>query len=71
LEDITIVALPNCFLQDIYHPTANDAIFTAGRNAPPRGEEFRVGLSFNRLKKTARRRVQNIPLHPDTFCRDE
>ena len=71
LEDITIVALPNGFLQDIYNPTANDTIFIAGRNAPSRGEEFRVRLSFNRLKEKAKWRVQNIKLSPNEFLWDE
>ncbi len=71
LNDITIAALPNGFLQDIYNPTAHDTIFIAGRNAPSRGEEFRVRLSFNRLKEKAKWRVQNIKLHPNEFHWDE
>lgn len=67
LNDITIAALPNGFLQDIYNPSAHDTIFMAGRNAPSRDEEFRVRLSFNRLKEKARWRVQNIKLHPAEF----
>jgi hypothetical protein len=67
LLNITIAALPNGFLQDIYNPTAHDTIFIAGRNAPSRGEEFRVRLSFNRLKEKAKWRVQNIKLHPNEF----
>jgi len=71
LEDITIAALPNGFLQDLYNPTANDTIFIAGRNAPSRGEEFRVRLSFSRLKEKANWRVQTIKLHPIEFHWEE
>ena len=71
LKDITIAALPNGFLQNIYNPTAYDTIFIAGRNAPSRGEEFRVRLSFNRLKEKAKWRVQYIELYPDEFQWDE
>ncbi|MDR3268357.1 MAG: SfiI family type II restriction endonuclease [Tannerella sp.] len=71
LEDITIAALPNGFLQNRYNPTAHDTIFIAGRNAPSRGEEFRVRLSFNKLKTKAKWRVQNIKLFPDEFVWDE
>jgi hypothetical protein len=71
LEDITIAALPNGFLQDFYNPTAEDTIFIAGRNAPTRGEEFRVRLSFSRLKEKANWRVQTINLHPAEFHFDE
>ena len=71
LEDITIAALPNGFLQSIYNPSVHDTIFIAGRNAPSRGEEFRVRLSFNKLKAKANWRVQNIKLHPTEFEWDE
>ena len=71
LEDITIVALPNGFLQNKYNPNANDTIFIAGRNAPSRGEEFRVRLSFFKLKEKAKWRVQTIKLSPTVFIWDE
>jgi len=71
LEDITIAALPNGFLQEFYNPTMDNTIFIAGRNAPSRGEEFRVRLSFNRLKEKAKWRVQNIKLSPNEFLWDE
>ncbi len=44
-----------------------DTIWIAGRNAPSRGEVFRVRLSFSRLKAKAAWRVQKIPLSPDDF----
>lgn len=71
LNDITIAALPNGFLQNIYNPTAQDTIFVAGRNAPTRDEEFRVRLSFSRLKAKAKWRVQNIQMSPNEFHWDE
>ena len=71
LNDITVAALPNGFLQNIYNPTAYDTIFIAGRNAPSRGEEFRVRLSFNRLKEKSKWRVQNINMYPDDFHWDD
>ncbi|MDR0711297.1 MAG: BglI family type II restriction endonuclease [Prevotellaceae bacterium] len=71
LEDITVVALPNGFLQDIYNPTAYDTIFIAGRNAPTRGEEFRVRLSFDKLKQKAKWRVQTVKLLPAQYEWDE
>jgi len=54
-------------LQDKYNPNAADTIWIAGRNAPTRGEDFRVRLSFHRLKVKASWRVQKIPMSPDKF----
>jgi len=62
LESITIAALPNGMLQDTYNPSVEDTIFLAGRDAPTRGEDFRVRLSFSKLKKKANWRVQRIDL---------
>lgn len=60
LISITAVALPNGILQDRYNPSAEDTIWLAGRNAPQRGEKFRVRISLPRLKQKARWRVQEI-----------
>lgn len=60
LKTITIASLPNGMLQSRYNPNANDTIFIAGRNAPSRGEEFRVRLSFSRLTNKSLWRVQKI-----------
>jgi len=68
LDSITIAALPNGYLQGIYNPDARDTIWIAGRNAPSRGEEFRVRLSFARLKHKATWRVQEIPMPPGLFA---
>ncbi|MFZ5821733.1 MAG: SfiI family type II restriction endonuclease [Chloroflexota bacterium] len=67
LKSITVAAVPNGMLQDRYNPTVKDTIWIAGRNAPTLGEEFRVRLSFHRLKEKANWRVQHIPVLPDEF----
>jgi len=67
LRSITVAALPNGMLQDRYNQSAQDTIWIAGRNAPSLGEEFRVRLSFSRLKAKANWRIQNIPLPPNEF----
>jgi len=60
LKQLTLAAIPNGILQDSYNPNAQDTIWIAGRNAPSRGEEFRVRLSFPRLKLKAAWRIQTI-----------
>jgi hypothetical protein len=60
LNGLTLVAVPNGKLQDIYNPDHEDTIFIAGRNAPSRDEPFRVRLSFSRLESKARWRVQRF-----------
>lgn len=67
LSSVTIAALPNGLLQKRYNPSPQDTIWLAGRNAPSRGEEFRVRLSFDKLKKKANWRVQKIPIPPRSF----
>ncbi len=67
LKSITVAAVPNGMLQDRYNPSVQDTIWIAGRNAPTLGEEFRVRLSFSRLKQKANWRVQKISLTPDEF----
>ena len=70
LKSITLAALPNGMMQQRYNPTTQDTIWIAGRNAPTLGEEFRVRLSFHRLKEKANWRVQHIPLGKETFVWD-
>ena len=65
LHRITIAALPSGYLQDRYNPSPEDTIWRAGRNAPSRGEPFRVRLVFAALKRKASWRVQYIPLPPN------
>lgn len=67
LKSITVAAVPNGLLQERYNPSSQDTIWIAGRNAPSRGEAFRVRLSFHRLKTKAGWRVQKIPVPPYNF----
>jgi hypothetical protein len=60
LKEVTIAAIPNGRLQDKYNPNVNDGIWLAGRNAPTLGEDFRVRLSFAKLKQKASWRVQTV-----------
>ncbi len=57
---LTLAAVPNGILQDVYNPSSADTIWLVGRNAPSRGEDFRVRLSFPSLKKRMRWRVQRV-----------
>lgn len=65
LKSITLAAVPNGKLQSRYNPNYEDTIFIAGRNAPTRGESFRVRLSFSRLSDKAPWRIQQF-----TFAED-
>jgi hypothetical protein len=65
LREITVAALPCGLLQDRYNPNPQDTIWRAGRNAPTRGEPFRVRVVFDKLKKKMKWRVQTIPVPPD------
>ncbi len=60
LEEITVSVIPNGRLQDRYNPTHDDNIWLAGRNAPTLGEDFRVRLSYHKLKEKSNWRVQKI-----------
>ena len=60
LENIVLACIPNGKLQDLYNPTPNDTIWLAGRNAPSRGEEFRVRLDYRKLQAKAEWRVQRV-----------
>ena len=60
LREVTIAAIPNGRLQDKYNPTLDDGIWLAGRNAPTLGEDFRVRVSFSKLKSKAAWRVQML-----------
>lgn len=66
LESISVLCLPSGLLQERYNPNAHDTIWLAGRNAPSRGEAFRVRISLPRLKQKAAWRVQRIRLLPNT-----
>ena len=60
LTEVTLAAMPNGKLQERYNPTIDDGVWLAGRNAPTLGEDFRVRISFDRLKEKASWRVQTI-----------
>lgn len=62
LDSISVLCLPNGLLQERYNPTAAATIWRAGRNAPTRGEAFRVRVSLTALKGKANWRVQSIPV---------
>lgn len=62
LRKIIVACIPNGMLQDEYNPTVEDTIWLAGRDAPTLGEDFRVRLSFPRLRKKAEWRVRDIDL---------
>ncbi len=65
LKEVTIAAIPNGKLQGIYNPDVDDGIWLAGRNAPSLGEDFRVRVSFSRLKNKAPWRVQTLMYNQD------
>ena len=64
LESVSLICLPNGLLQDRYNPSADDTFWLAGRNAPSRGEAFRVRIGLSRLKSKAAWRVQTLRLNP-------
>ena len=64
LMSITIACLPNGMLQGRYNPHPDDSFWLAGRNAPSRGEAFRVRIGLRHLKAKANWRVQRVPVTP-------
>ena len=60
LQRIVVACIPNGRLQARYNPTARDTIWLAGRDAPTRGEDFRVRLSYGRLRDKAPWRVREV-----------
>lgn len=64
LIQLTLAAIPNGRLQKKYNPSSDDSIWIVGRNAPTRGEDFRVRLSFNRLSMKTAWRVQRLTYDP-------
>ncbi|MYC94855.1 MAG: hypothetical protein F4X14_07775 [Caldilineaceae bacterium SB0661_bin_32] len=53
LERIIVTCIPNRVLQNQYNPDASDGIRLAGRNAPTRGEDFRVRMGYRKLRSKA------------------
>lgn len=64
LKQVTLAAIPSGKLQDQYNPDHSDTIWSAGRNAPTRGEDFRVRLNFRALKNKKSWRVQSFTYDP-------
>ncbi len=62
LRRIIVACIPNGLLQQRYNPTEDDTIWLAGRNAPTLGEDFRVRLSYAKLRAKADWRVQEVEL---------
>lgn len=62
LREIVLLCLPNGALQDFYNPSAKDSFWLAGRNAPSRGEDFRVRVGINRLAEKAAWRVRRLDI---------
>lgn len=72
LESVSLICLPSGLLQERYNPPAADTFWLAGRNAPTRGEAFRVRIGLSRLKSKAAWRVQTLRLNPEVdFAWDE
>ena len=62
LKDIVACCVPNGLLQDRYNPDPYNGFWSVGRNAPSRGEDFRVRVNFSKLKEKANWRVQKIEI---------
>lgn len=60
LSRIVVCCIPSGELQDLYNPSAEDTIWLAGRDAPSLGEDFRVRISYQKLKAKADWRVQIV-----------
>ena len=65
LLHVIVACIPNGRLQRRYNPSADDTIWLAGRNAPTRGEDFRVRLNYRRLREKAAWRVREIPIETE------
>ncbi|MCY3821580.1 MAG: SfiI family type II restriction endonuclease [Gammaproteobacteria bacterium] len=62
LRKIIVACIPNGMLQERYNPSVEDNIWLAGRNAPTLGEDFRVRLSYSKLREKSAWRVREIDL---------
>jgi hypothetical protein len=60
LLSATLICLPNGLLQEKYNPDVEHGFWRVGRNAPTRGEDFRVRVSFQALANLAPWRVQKL-----------
>lgn len=68
LKSIIACCVPNGLLQDRYNPSPEESFWRTGRNAPSRGEDFRVRVSFNELKRMANWRVQRLSIDTEKQC---
>lgn len=62
LHRIILACIPNGKLQAVYNPDETQTIWRAGRNAPSRGEDFRVRLVYDQLSALASWRVKTLEL---------
>lgn len=62
IRKIILACIPSGRLQDRYNPDSNDTIWLMGRDSPQRGEDFRIRVSFDKLRNKAAWRVYEIPL---------
>lgn len=60
LVRVRIACIPSGDLQDRYNPSCTDTIWLKGPDAPSRGEDFRVRLSYDKLRRKAAWRVQGV-----------
>ncbi|MBQ6132240.1 MAG: BglI family type II restriction endonuclease [Selenomonadaceae bacterium] len=60
LKNIIVFCIPSGELQAEYNPNEYKGFWRAGRNAPSRGEEFRVRVKLSELKEFADWRVVKI-----------
>ena len=60
LHRIIVSCIPNGKLQNRYNPHTRDTIWRVGRDAPSRGEDFRVRLNYQSLREKAHWRVVEI-----------
>lgn len=68
LLSATLFCLPNGRLQARYNPDAGHGFWRAGRDAPTRGEDFRVRVSFKALGALAPWRVQKLDYDATGRC---
>ena len=60
LKEVIVFCIPSGELQADYNPNEHKGFWRAGRNAPSRGEEFRVRVKLNELKESGDWRVVKI-----------
>ena len=68
LLSAALVCIPNGRLQEKYNPDAGHGFWRAGRDAPTRGEDFRVRVSFEALGDLASWRVQKLDYDATGRC---